>query len=384
MNEADEKKALIAQMGSKDNEQALTAVEALREKGWLTDGSLEGANLSGANLRGADLFWADLEGANLSGANLIRTNLFNANLKNADLFAANLSVADLEGAIVTEADLGEANLFRADLFRADLDGANLDGANLQSANLTGADLGEANLANSVCVSTVFADIDLSTVKGLGTIRHHGPSTVGVDTLYNSKGKIPEVFLRGCGVSENLISYLSSLTGKGIDFYSCFISYSHNDKTFARRVHDTLQGRGIRCWLDEHEMVPGDDIYDEVNLGIRYWDKVLVCCSVHSLRDSQWVDKEVKIALRKEERIARERKKEGQPYQRILALIPLNLDDYLFDDQCQSATGEELRGRMAANFTGWEHDNALFEREMEKVVRALRPGGGKAPPPEPKL
>ena len=23
------------------------------------------------------------------------------------------------------------------------------------------------------------------------------------------------------------------------------------KSFARRVHDTLQGRGIRCWLDEN-------------------------------------------------------------------------------------------------------------------------------------
>jgi hypothetical protein len=25
-----------------------------------------------------------------------------------------------------------------------------------------------------------------------------------------------------------------------------ISYSHEDKLFARRLHDTLQGRGIRC------------------------------------------------------------------------------------------------------------------------------------------
>jgi hypothetical protein len=31
-------------------------------------------------------------------------------------------------------------------------------------------------------------------------------------------------------------------------YSVFISYSHADKAFARRVHDTLQGRGIRCLL----------------------------------------------------------------------------------------------------------------------------------------
>jgi hypothetical protein len=29
-----------------------------------------------------------------------------------------------------------------------------------------------------------------------------------------------------------------------------------DKLFARRLHDTLQGRGIRCWLDEKQMLPG--------------------------------------------------------------------------------------------------------------------------------
>jgi len=47
----------------------------------------------------------------------------------------------------------------------------------------------------------------------------------------------------------------------IQFYSCFISYNHTDKSFARRVHDTLQGRVIRCWLDEKQMIPGDDIYE---------------------------------------------------------------------------------------------------------------------------
>jgi len=62
----------------------------------------------------------------------------------------------------------------------------------------------------------------------------------------------------------------------IQFYSCFISYSHEDKPFARRLHDTLQGQGIRCWLDEKQILPGDDIYEHVDRGIRLWDKVLLC------------------------------------------------------------------------------------------------------------
>ena len=30
------------------------------------------------------------------------------------------------------------------------------------------------------------------------------------------------------------------------------------------------------------MLPGDDIYEQVERGIRLWDKVLLCCSRHSL------------------------------------------------------------------------------------------------------
>jgi hypothetical protein len=55
------------------------------------------------------------------------------------------------------------------------------------------------------------------------------------------------------------------------FYSCFISYSHEDKAFARLLHDRLQGQGIRCWLDEHQLLPGDDLHEGIDRGIRLWD-----------------------------------------------------------------------------------------------------------------
>ena len=143
---------------------------------------------------------------------------------------------------------------------------------------------------------------------------------------------------------------------------------------ARRLHDTLQGRGVRCWLDEHILLPGDKIYTEVDRGIRLWDKVLLCCSKDSLT-SWWVDNEIKIAFDKEQRLWRERGKE------VLALIPLNLDDYLFSGKWQSGLATEVKARMAADFGGWERDNQKFDAQFGRLLKALRTeSGGREPPP----
>jgi hypothetical protein len=255
---------------------------------------LLGWSLPGANLIQADLSGANLSGANLSGANLCRAYLWGTDLASASLNQADLSTADLSGAVLTGAQLIEANLSgallfgaklnRADLSRADLGAADLGRTDLSEANLSGADLrnadlSEANLSqatlsreqlsgadfkNSTMGYTVVADIDLSTVRELEHVQHLWPSTIGIDTIYRSKGKIPEVFLRGAGVPEPFIVQMKALVGamEPIQFYSCFISYSSKDQEFAERLRTELQSKGVRCWFAPEDMKIGDGDFRE--------------------------------------------------------------------------------------------------------------------------
>ena len=65
--------------------------------------------------------------------------------------------------------------------------------------------------------------------------------------------------------------------------------------------------------------------------------------------------------------------------KVRALIPLNLDAYLL--KWQDGKGDEIRGRLAADFTGWKTNKRKFKAQVENIIQALRADeGAREPPP----
>jgi TIR domain/Pentapeptide repeats (8 copies) len=318
------------------------------------------------DLEGGDLCGVKLKDANLCGANLEKANFYGANLENANLSDANLKHADLIAADLSHANLNQANLSFAELHAADLIDANLSSANLIGAVFTGTDLTGANFESAIVSFTKFAYCDLSKVKGLELVDHWGFSTVGVDTIYLSKGKIPESFLLGCGVPDSFIRYIPSLVGaeEDIQFYSCFISYSSKDEEFAKRLHARMREAQLRVWYAPEDIQGGQKLHEQIETAIRVYDKLLIVLSEASLQ-SEWVMTELRKA-RKAERQSGTRK-----------LFPVRLVNFetLRDWECFDAdSGKdlavELREYFIPDFSNWK-DHDQFEAAFARLLKDLR-------------
>jgi len=290
----------------------------------------------------------------------INPDLSNANLFREDLFASNLRGADLQRANLSGSNLSTADLREADLSEADISATNFRETELDGANFTGAGVG----------STTFADVDLSGVRGLDTLKHHFASSVGIETIYRSKGKIPHVFLRGAGIPENFIEYMASLVGTGIEFYSLFISYSTKDQGFADRLHADLQSKGVRCWFAPHDMRGGKKVHEQIDTAIRVHDKVLLILSPESMA-SEWVKAEI---FKAREREIREGKRVLFPI-RLCSFEALR-DWVLFDGDTGKDLAREIREYFIPDFSNWK-DHDSYKLAFEKLLSDLH---GKAEAP----
>ena len=322
----------------------------------LQNADLSGASLIDADLRQAELNEADLTGASLNNANVVGADLEKANLSKAVLFEADLSNANLSRADLRDANLSAAWLRQANLTETNLIGANLTNANLTETNLSSAMLKNADLSRATLMYTFLGSLDLRGVKGLESVEHRGPSSIGIDTLFQSNGVIPDVFLSGAGVPEDFIPYTKSLVGTALDFYSCFISYSDVDHEFAEHLYAALREFGVRCWYAPEDLKIGAKIRIGIDEAIHIHDKLLVVLSANSIKSS-WVESEVEAAFEKERK------------QNRLVLFPVRIDDAVMTTNAAWAK-EIRRTRNIGDLTNWKHFGS-FQKAVERILRDLK-------------
>jgi hypothetical protein len=187
-------------------------------------------------------------------------------------------------------------------------------AELRHADFTAADFSYADLSHSYMGHTILEGNNLSLSKGLDTVFHFdGPSIIGVNTIYNSKGNVPKVFLRNAGVPEDIISYASKWKDSEPIRHSCFISYSTTDQDAAERLRADLQNNGVKCWFSPEDLKVGDEFWKRIYESMGRYDKLLVILSENSI-SSESVEIEVTLA------------RERERTENKLVLIPIRIDD----------------------------------------------------------
>ncbi|WP_395739924.1 TIR domain-containing protein [Prosthecobacter sp.] len=152
--------------------------------------------------------------------------------------------------------------------------------------------------------------------------------------------------------------------EGIQFYSCFISYSSKDEEFAHRLHARLQQEHVRVWFAPADLQGGEALHDQIDQAIRIFDKLLILLSPASLQ-SEWVMAEIRKA-RKAERKTGQRK-----------LFPIRLVDHAtlqewecFDADSKEDIAREVRQNFIPDFTSWKDDDA-FEAAFARLLKSIR-------------
>lgn len=125
----------------------------------------------------------------------------------------------------------------------------------------------------------------------------------------------------------------------------FLCHSSSDKPAVRELHRRLCDDGIAAWLDEEELLPGQDWILEITKAVRSSDVIIVCLSKGSVTKAGYVQKEVKLSLD----IADE-----QPEGTIF-LIPAKLEECDVPNRLQR----------------WHWVNLFEERGYERLMLSLR-------------
>ncbi len=124
----------------------------------------------------------------------------------------------------------------------------------------------------------------------------------------------------------------------------FLCHAEEDKQKVRKLCQRLEKDGFDVWLDEKNLLAGQDWKFEIKKGIRNADAIIFCLSTISVAKEGYVQVEIQEALE----FAKE-KPEG-----TISIIPLRLDN------C----------KVPLNIQKWHWENYFTNKGYEKLIKAL--------------
>ncbi|MHB1689012.1 MAG: toll/interleukin-1 receptor domain-containing protein [Ignavibacteriaceae bacterium] len=297
----------------------------------------------------------NLEGINFSNTVLTGSSFINSNLRNSNLYQAECFLCSFHGAILDESDMSGAKLHNADFTNS-----SLKKVDLFRVDFINTILHQADFSNSSCNTTAFSNVDLNTAIGLDSIIHEGPSNIDILTIFRLKEPLPRNFLKGAGIPDNFIEYITSFSDSPIKFFNCFISYNENDDNFSSILYNDLIKRNIRCWRWKEEAKIGKELISSIDYAIKSYDKLILICSKNSL-NSPAVFKEIERALLKEETNF----KNGLDSD---VLFPITIDEYIYKEWDHYLKPDIMKKRIG-DFTDWQN-HKKYNDSLEFLIKCL--------------
>jgi hypothetical protein len=96
----------------------------------------------------------------------------------------------------------------------------------------------------------------------------------------------------------------------------FVSYAREDSGEALDLYHKLREVGFRPWIDQEDILPGEDWELKIRNILRKSDFLIICLSKHSVAHRGYIQREIKMALDVAEEMP-----EGSIF-----LIPIRLED----------------------------------------------------------
>lgn len=213
----------------------------------------------------------------------------------------------------------------------------------------------------------------STLLGKNQTPGNEFNMIDIRTIINSAPIDPRNLSSLFGIQNSDIKeYLIGLTSK-IEFQSIFISYSFEDRKFAKMLNEELSRMGILTFLWEKDSPGGKQMKNIMSESVKDKDRVLFIASSYSLK-SQACHYE----------LSEGRKKQEKTWEDVL--FPIHIDKFLFEvkkENIRPINSQEeywqnilelrrLNSLSFEDFTNVEsRDSQQFEKQLFRLIKGLR-------------